>query len=77
MQCLVKIGYKLTLSNTVTLNFCYLKIILISRPRYHLKIIGHIFKNKLKNKCICIWGYTINHNENEGKSEKKGHMGMT
>ena len=36
------------------LNFCYLKIIHILHPRYHPKIIGHILKNKQKNKCVCI-----------------------
>ena len=42
------------LSNTLRLNFCYLKIIHILHPRYHPKIIGHILKNKQRNKCVCI-----------------------
>ena len=42
------------LSSTLRLNFCYLKIIHILHPRYHPKIIGHILKNKQKNKCVCI-----------------------
>ena len=42
------------LSNTLRLNFYYLKIIHILHPRYHPKIIGHILKNKQKNKCVCI-----------------------
>ena len=37
------------LSNTLRLNFCYLKIIHILHP----KIIGNILKNK-QNKCVCI-----------------------
>ena len=41
-------------SNTLWLNFCYLKIINILHPRYHPKIIGYILKNKQKNKCVCI-----------------------
>ena len=32
----------------------YLKIIHILHPYYHLKIIGHILKNKQKNKCFYI-----------------------
>ena len=57
------------LSNTLTLNVCYLKVIHFLQPRYYSKIIiGHILKNKQKNKCVCI--YTINHNENENENEK-------
>ena len=37
------------------LNFGYLKIIYIFHARYHPKIIGHILKNKQKNKCVCIY----------------------
>ena len=29
------------------------KFIFILRPRCHSKIIGHILKNKQKNKCVC------------------------
>ena len=42
------------LSNTLRLNFCYLKIIHILHPHYHPKIIGHILKNKQKNKGVFI-----------------------
>ena len=42
------------LSNTLRLNFCYLEFIHISNPRYYPKIMGHILKNKQKNKCVCI-----------------------
>ena len=28
----------------------------MNHPRYHSKIIGHILKNRLKNKCACIHG---------------------
>ena len=45
---------KQTLSNTLRLNFSYLKIIRILHPHYHPKIIGHILKNKEKNKFVCI-----------------------
>ena len=42
------------LSNTLRLNFSYLKIIHILYPLYHPKIIGHILKNKPKNKGVFI-----------------------
>ena len=42
------------LSNTLRLNFFYLKIIHILHPSYHPKIIGHVLKNKQKNICVCI-----------------------
>ena len=42
------------LSNTLRLEFCYLKIIRILDPPYHPKIIRHILKNKQKNKGVCI-----------------------
>ena len=42
------------LSNTLRLNFSYLEIIHIIQPRHHPKIIGHILRNKQKNKCVCI-----------------------
>ena len=44
------ISNKQMLSNTLGLNFSYLKIIHILHPRYHPKIIGHILKNKQKDK---------------------------
>ena len=42
------------LSNTLRLNFCYLKIIHILHQRYHPEVIGHILKSKQNNKCVCI-----------------------
>ena len=42
------------LSNTLRLNFCYLKVIHVLHPRYHPKIIEHILKNYQTNKCACI-----------------------
>ena len=42
-----KINQKL--SNTLTLNFFYLKIIRLLHLRYHPKIIGDILKNVQKN----------------------------
>ena len=42
------------LSNTLRLNFCYLKIIHTLHQRYHPRIIGHILKYKQNNKCACI-----------------------
>ena len=41
-------------SNTLKLNFCYLEMVYINHPRYHLKIVEHILKNKQKNWCVCI-----------------------
>ena len=38
--------FKKMLSNTLRLNFCYLKIIHIFHPPYHPKTIGPILKNK-------------------------------
>ena len=49
-----KKNIKEMLSNTLRLNFCYLKIIHILHPRYHPKIIGGILQNKQKNKYVCI-----------------------
>ena len=40
------------LSNTLRLNFCYLNIIHILHPCYYPKIIGHIQKNKQKEKYV-------------------------
>ena len=45
---------KQILSNTMRINFCYLKIFHILPPRCHPKIIGHILKNKQKNKYLFI-----------------------
>ena len=42
------------LSNTLRLNFDYLKFIHILHSRYHPKTIGHTLKDKQKNKCVCI-----------------------
>ena len=40
-------------SNTLRLNFCYLKIIHILNQRYP-KLREHVLKNKQKIKCVCI-----------------------
>ena len=45
---------KQMLSNTMRLDFCYLKITHSLHPRYHPEITGHILKNKQYNKCVCI-----------------------
>ena len=42
------------LSNTLRLNYCCLKIIHIVYPSYCPKIIGHILKNKQKNRRVCF-----------------------
>ena len=38
---------KQIISNTLKLNFCYLKSISVRRQRYHSKIIGHILKEQV------------------------------
>ena len=60
-----EIGKKIEqmVSNILKLDFFYLKKIHIFQPLYQLNIIGHILKNKQKNKCACI--HMTNHNENE------------
>ena len=45
---------KQMLSNTLWLNFCYLKIIHILYPRYHPKVMVDILKNKQKDMNLCI-----------------------
>ena len=53
---------KQKLSNTVNMNFCYLKIIRFLHWRYHPKIIGDILKiKKIKHVCLnkVIWLMTI------------------
>ena len=45
---------KQRLSNTLTLNFYYLKIVHFLHPRYHPKVIGDILKKGTKNKCVCF-----------------------
>ena len=42
------------LRNTLRLDFYYLKTIHVLHSPCHSKIIGHILKNKQKNKCVCI-----------------------
>ena len=56
-----EIGKKIKqrLSNTLRLNFCYLKIICFRHPRYHPKRIGHILKNIQKSLCICFFNEII------------------
>ena len=52
------------LSDTLRLNFCYLKMIFFLNPHYHPKIIGDIQGRLFK------WGYTINNNGNKDENEK-------
>ena len=54
------------LSNTLKLNFCYLKIIHTFYPRYNPKIKSHILKNKQNSD-------TVNHNENEDENLKRSN----
>ena len=60
-----QVEIKQIISNIPRLN--YLKNIHILHPRYQLNIIGHILKDKLKNKCVCI--HMINYNKNEDANE--------
>ena len=45
---------KQMLSNTLRLNFCYMKIISTLHSHCCPKIIGHILKSKQQNNCVCI-----------------------
>ena len=54
MACWYLQKIKQMLSNTLSLNIWYRKIIGILHPCYHLTITGHILKNKQKNKHVCI-----------------------
>ena len=51
------------LSNSLRLNFCYLEIIHILYPRYHLKIIRYKY----------LRDYMIKYNENEDENENRSH----
>ena len=44
------------LSNTLRLNFYYLKIIHIFHPRYNLGVMGHVLGNGRWGQCVCIHG---------------------
>ena len=56
IHALAKIGKKIKqrLSNTLMLNFCYLKIIHILNPCYHPKLTWDILENIAKNNCFCL-----------------------
>ena len=45
---------KKMLSNTLRLNFCYLKIIRILHLGCHPKTTGYFLKNRQKNKFVCV-----------------------
>ena len=57
-------------SNTLRVNFFYLKIIHILHPSYHPKIKGHIIKNNQIINVSVFMRLCVNHNENEDKNEK-------
>ena len=42
------------LSNSLRMNFCYLKNIHILHPRYHPEAIGQFLKNQQNIKCVCV-----------------------
>ena len=61
------------LSNTLRLNFCYLKIIrFFFHSGYYPKIIRDILKNVQKITSVYMFKqyYMINYNENEAENEK-------
>ena len=60
---------KQKLSNTLRLNFWFLKIIRFLHPSYHPKIVQDILKNTKKNKCVSF-NEVINDNGNEDQNEK-------
>ena len=58
-------------SNTLRLNFYYLKIICSTQPHYHPKVIGWFLKNEQKYKVrLRKRDYIINDNGNETENEK-------
>ena len=63
--------YKQMLSKTLSLNFCYLKIIHILHPHYRPKLIGYTLKTWQRS-MLCLYSrdYTINLDENEDENEK-------
>ena len=61
---------KQKLSNTLWLNFCYLKIIYFLHPCYHPKIIGDVLNMYETQGCQFWLNYMINGNENEAENEK-------
>ena len=69
---------KQMLTNTLRLNFCYLKIIHILHPHYPPKIIGHILTNKQNNKCFCIYEIIRwTKMKMKMKMKKRGYIGTT
>ena len=48
-------GKKQATSNTLKLNFCFLKIISFLHTCCHSKIVGHTLKNVQKNKWVLFW----------------------
>ena len=61
---------KQKLSNTLKMNFRYLKIIHFLHPCYHPKVIEDIFKNVTKNKCVCFNEFMANGDENEADGDE-------
>ena len=69
---------KQMLGSPLRLNFCYLKIIRILHPRYHLKIIRHSLKNNQTNNCACIHEIIrLIIMKMKMKMRKKDHIAMT
>ena len=69
-QLQAEIWQKLKMSNTLSLNFCYLKIFCFFHPLYHPKIIEDIlkmYKNQLR---LSYWHYMINDNEYDVENKK-------
>ena len=56
---------KQMLSNTLRLNFYYLKIIRILHPRYHSKITEHVLRISKRTSVSFFMRLYVNHNENE------------
>ena len=61
---------KQLLSNTLSLNFCYLKIIHILYPSYRLKIIKYIIKKDKRTSVSVFTRLHVNPNVNEDENEK-------
>ena len=62
---------KLKLSNTLRVNFFYLKSICYLHPSYHIKVIRHILKKRAKKQvCLFQWDYIINYKKMKIKITK-------
>ena len=58
------------LSNTLRVNFFFLKITHILYPHYHPKILRHALKSKKEQVCLYSGDFVVNQKENEDENKK-------